>query len=305
MAGIIEMRNTESRSGYILALVMGILLVLGILLSALLRLPGGVRHLVVRESREVQKVYDAESALLLHLEYMPAALLPGIPPVYHADVGPYGRLCSGNSSLQVCVMTVSALQELGFGEWLSGVQAYRARLREGILSAPGLRRYSGNRRFFDVPGNAYMQVSDGDLRLDFPGSLKSRNAYVGGDVIVEGDARFDTLRIFSLGNVKMGGNVRMGFLEAVGNESVEIGGQVHFRGIVVAGREILLQGKAVAEYPSMAIAIGHNGTSVTQSDGVVFSGLRASLPGNIAAEDSVMPSFLGGPPVVFEREVLR
>lgn len=305
MAGIIEMRNTESRSGYILALVMGILLVLGILLSALLRLHGGVRHLVVRESREVQKVYDAESALLLHLEYMPAALLPGIPPVYHADVGPYGRLCSGDSSLQVCVMTVSALQELGFGEWLSGVQAYRARLREGILSAPGLRRYSGNRRFFDVPENAYMQVSDGDLRLDFSGSLKSLNAYVGGDVIVEGDARFDTLRIFSLGNVRMGGSVRVGFLEAVGNESVEIGDQVHFRGIAVAGREILLQGKAVVEYPSMAIAIGHNGTSVTQSDGVVFSGLRASLPGNIAAEDSVMPSFLGGPPIVFEREVLR
>lgn len=305
MAGIIEMRNSGPRSGYILALVMGILLVLGILLSALLRLPGGLRHLVMRESREVQKVYDAESALLLHLESMPSALLPGVPPVWHADVGPYGRLCSGDSSLQVCVMTVSALQKLDFGEWLTGVQAYRARLREGILSAPGLRRYSGNRRFFDVPGNAYMMVNDGDLRLDFSGSMKSLNAYVSGDVTVEGSVRFDTLRIFSLGNVRMGGNVCVGFLETVGNESVEIGGQVHFRGIVVAGHEIVLRGNAVAEYPSMAIAIGQNGTSVTQSDGVVFSGLRASLPGNIVAEDSVMPSFLGGSPIIFEREVLR
>ena len=295
----------ESRSGYVMTLVMGILLVLGILLSTLLRLPGGVRHLVMREAREVQKVYSAESGLLLHLEHLPAELLPGVSPAWYADVGPYGRLCSGDSSLQVCIMTVSALQELGFGEWLTGVLSYRALLREGILSAPGLQRYSGNKRFFDVPGNAYMQVSDGDLRLDFSGSLKSLNAYASGDVIVEGDARFDTLRIFSLGNVRMGGNVSVGFLETVGNESVEIGGHVRFRGIVVAGHEILLRGKVVAEYPSMAIAIGQNGTSITQSDGVVFSGLRAALPGNIVAEDSVMPSFLGGAPIVFEREVLR
>ena len=294
------------REGYIMTLTLGVLLALALLFMALLELPGSVRRRAVRVAREVQEVYDAESSLLLHLEGFPHSAIPGLPPVSESALGPYGRLCaSPDSTLEVCVTTVSKLERLDYREWAAGMESYRSSLRETLLRNPALRGYSGNRRFSDAPVSAYLQVRDGDLRLALAGCVPSLNAVVSGDVVVEGETAYDTLRIYAAGNVTLKGRVRIAFLEIAAGERAEISGAVHFRGIVSARREVALRGSAVADYPSMAVALGQNGTEVNVAAGVRFSGLRAALPGNILADDSVMPSFLDGRKVVFERRVAR
>ena len=294
------------KSGFILTFTLGILLALTLLFVPLLGMPGNVRRQAMRVAEDVQKVYDAESSLLLLLEGLPHTAIPGLPPVTETALGPYGSLCaSPDSSVEVCALTVSRLHSLGYREWHAGVQAYRESLREQILTSPALRRYSGNRRLFEAPGSTHLQVEDGDLRLHVPGSVTSLNVLVSGDVVVEGATQYDTLRIYATGQVTVKGNVRAAFLEVAAGERVEVSGAVRFCGMLSARREVRLRGRVIADYPSMAIAIGQNGTEVNVDAGVRFAGLRASFPGGAAEGDSVMPAFMEGRKLVFGRLVRR
>ena len=209
--------------GFVLTWVLGALLLLTLLFTALLHLPGNLRKHAVQVAGEVQKVYDAESSLLLHLEGIPQSLFPELPPVSAASLGPYERLCATSGSAPtVCITAVAELQGLGYREWHAGIQTYRESLRESILAHPALRRYSGNRRLFEAPGSSYLRVEDGDLRLHLPGSVPALNAFVSGDVVVEGETSYDTLRIYALGRVTLKGDVRAAFLEVAGGELVEV-----------------------------------------------------------------------------------
>ena len=292
----------ENKMGFVLTWVLGALLLLTLLFTSLLHLPGSLRNHALQVADEVQKVYDAESSLLLHLEGIPQALFPDLPPVSTAPLGPYERLCATSGSAPaVCITAVAKLQPLGYREWHTAVQAYRESLRESILTHPALRRYSGNRRLYEAP--TYLQVEDGDLRLHLPGSVPALNAFASGDVVVEGETRYDTLRIYALGCVTLKGNVRAVFLEVAAGERVEVSGAVRFRGMLTARREVLLRGRAVADYPSVAIAIGQNEPEVNADAGVRFAGLLVALPGEVRPGDSIMPAFLGEGRLAFEREV--
>lgn len=300
----------RGKSGFVLAFTLGIILALTLLFATLLGLPGNVRRQAMRVAADVQEVYDAESSLLLHLAGIPHSAVAGagleLPPVIESSLGPYGRLCAGrDSSVEVCALTVSRLQALSYREWHAGMQAYRDGLRERIISSPALRSFSGNRRLSEAPEFAYMRVQDGDLRLSLAGHVPSFNAVVSGDVAVDGNAVYDTLRLHASGNVTLKGGVQIGFLEVAAGERVEVSGAVHFRGMLSARREVRLRGRAVAAYPSMAIAIGQNGTEVDVADGVRFAGLRAAFPGDACEGDTVMPAFMDGLKVVFAREVNR
>ena len=300
----------RGKSGFVLAFTLGTILALTLLFATLLGLPGNVRRQAMRVAADVQEVYDAESSLLLHLAGIPHSAVAGaeleLPPVIESSLGPYGRLCAGrDSSVEVCALTVSRLQALSYREWHAGMQAYRDGPRERIVSSPALRSFSGNRRLSEAPEFAYMRVQDGDLRLTLAGHVPSFNAVVSGDVAVDGNAVYDTLRLHASGNVTLKGGVQIGFLEVAAGERVEVSGAVHFRGMLSARREVRLRGRAVAAYPSMAIAIGQNGTEVEVAGGVRFAGLRAAFPGDACEGDTVMPAFMDGLKVVFAREVNR
>lgn len=298
----------RGKSGFVLAFTLGIILALTLLFAILLGLPGNVRREAMRVAADVQEVYDAESSLLLHLAGIPHSAVAGagleLSPVIESSLGPYVRLCAG-TSVEVCALTVSRLQALSYREWHAGMQAYRDGLRERIVSSSALRSYSGNRRLSEAPGLAYMCVQDGDLRLTLAGHVPSFNAVVSGDVAVDGNAVYDTLRLHASGNVTLKGGVQIGFLEVAAGERVEVSGSVHFRGMLSARREVRLRGRTVAAYPSMAIAIGQNGTEVDVAGGVQFAGLRAAFPGDACEGDTVMPAFMDGRKVVFGREVNR
>ena len=299
--------GTQMKSGYVLTLVMGILLVLSLLITALLQMPGGLRRYAMKTATQMQVVYNAESAILARLYHLPPKARDGLPVVTERVVGPYLELCS----LPVCAYAISLYTNLRFADYYNGVQAYRESLRSQILESSGLKKKSGNRRFFAPPEHSYMQVQDGDLRLDFDASVPSANFWVSGDVIVAGGAVFDTLRIYALGNVTLRGRVRARYLEVAAGERVEVLGDVRFRGMVTAQHEIFVGEHAYADYPSVAIAIGRNEPRVSLAGRARFAGLFCAPAGSQERDSSavldsgqrVMPAFYGGVPQVFASEV--
>ncbi len=276
------------KSGYVLPLVAMLLLALTLLFTALLHVPGNIRRYANRAAATLQNIYDAESAIMLHLRGIPASAIPALPSVNEESLGPFKRLCATSESslafgVTVCATAVSRFERLSYGEWLSGIGEYKSRLRNTILSRPDLRRYSGNHRFFKPPPHANILVQDGDLTLDFGGNVEFFNAFVTGDVNVSGTAEFDTLRLFALGNITLKGNVRTAFMEVVAGGDIEIKGNVLFRGIAVSEHGIEMSRSVQVVYPGMAIAMEH---------------LKDYT-------DSIMPAFWDGKLEVFESGMLE
>ena len=77
------------KRGNALPLVLGVLLVLSILLSAMLRMPGTLRRTVAIVADETQEMYWAESAVLAKLEGFPEGYFAGLPAVESRVLGPW------------------------------------------------------------------------------------------------------------------------------------------------------------------------------------------------------------------------
>lgn len=315
------------KSGYILPLVLGIILVLSLMFAALLQVPGSLRRYTMRMSKEVQQIYDAESALMAYLRHIPQGYLKKLPLVDLQNLGPYNRACATfrdgegspffaeSAAHAVCVYTVAQSRALHYSEFHTGIFSYRESLRSRILFSGSLKTYSGNKRFFAPPQQEYIEVRDGDMRLDLDASksVRSANFVVDGNVVVSGRAIFDTLRVFTLGSVQIRGGVRVRHLEVVAGESVDVQDSVRFRGLITAEREVTMAGRSVADFPSMAIAIGRNEPQANLYEHARFSGLLAAPAGIVNRDSStvldsanlVLPAFFEGEPIVFERAVLR
>ena len=81
--------NCENSRGNVLPLVLGVLLVLSVLLSAMLRMPGTLRRTVAMVADETQEMYWAESAVLAKLEGFPEMHFAGLPAVESRVLGPW------------------------------------------------------------------------------------------------------------------------------------------------------------------------------------------------------------------------
>ena len=81
--------NCDNFRGNVLPLVLGVLLVLSILLSAMLRMPGTLRRAVSIVADETQEMYLAESAVLAKLEGFPDGFFAGLPAVESRVLGPW------------------------------------------------------------------------------------------------------------------------------------------------------------------------------------------------------------------------
>ncbi|MCR5377468.1 MAG: hypothetical protein K6E57_00655 [Fibrobacter sp.] len=309
-----------NKSGYILAMLMGILLVLALMLSAFLHTVGGLRRYVSRVGAEVQAVYNAESAILLRLWRLPGEAFKDLPPVSISPMGPYEEFCTPVvlrqpgvrvSQKYYCASVVSRYQKLHYSAFHNGIQAERETLKKRILGSSRLKRFSGSKRFFSPPSEDYIQIIDGDLRLDFDDHLASANFYVTGDATVMGAAVFDTLRLYALGNVFMRGQVQARFLEVVAGERIEVSNHVRFRGLLTAQREVVLEDHATGDFPSATIALGQNEPRVALLQKARFAGLLAAPAGTLELDStarhdsvqSIMPAFYGGERFVFERVV--
>jgi len=263
-------------SGFILSLVLGVLLCLTLCMTTLLWVPGGVRRYAGNVVKEVQRIYDGESALMLYSR----GILDGenVPEVNERLLGPYLEMCAE----PVCGYAVKKISRRHYGEYHQTMENYRRDLRERILGRGDLRRFSGNKRIFDLNGirsggNAVsLVVEDGDLLLDLSSrdTLKSVNVVDQGNVVIAGNVVYDTLRIISQGDVTLKGNVQVGFLEVAAGERLEIGGNICFRGFGTAWREITLKDHVQGMFPSMLMAIGSN---APEANLLGKSGLRGLL----------------------------
>ena len=313
----------DDKRGFALSFILVIILALTILYAGLLRIPGGLSHRTARYVENVQAVYDAESAIIASLSGVPYGYFEGLPHVTRDDDGLWGRVCASAPKEQglLCAEYGTRYTRRRFEEWFAALAAYRTGLRERILSTPGLRTVSGNRRIFSLDSSVALHVSGGDLLLDMDSRVPAGAFVVEGSVNVKGRARFDTLRMFADGDIRLGGEVVAARLEVYSGGSIEVYTRVRFSGMLAARREILLRDRVRAEFPSVAVAIGSGACSVTLAGHAAFAGVLAAPGGNVAVDTpdslagaafpgtvrdsslTLLPAFFDGESVVFRRAV--
>ena len=322
----------KSVRGNVLPLVLGVLLLISILMTAMLRMPGVLRRTLALVAKETQEMYLAESAVIAKLEGFPDGYFAELPSVDSRILGPW-------TEWRVSVPEVQKFQFIlghEFGrfptsEWMRCAVALERNLHERILQSEGLKTLSGNRRFFTLDSSMVgrnasvsLNVKAGDLTLDLGGSsafgenggrvsVRSFMANVEGDVKILGHVHFDTLRIFASGTVLLQGAVIADFVEVFGHASVSVTGNVSLSGIMLSKQNVEIAGHAKMKFPSVAIALGSRGNRLALLEKSAFEGF-AIAPSGIVDRDSsavlldsskaLLPFCMESRPVVFARRRL-
>jgi len=213
-----------NRRGFVLPLILVLFLCLGISTAALFYLPGNMGRMAKKNAREMQEIYDAESSIVACLAGFPQGYFGNLPEVNEMQLGPYKEICAPVGKMRnepekgICVLGVERFRELSVNEWMSAAERYRRELQSHIESFPKLKSVSGNKRFFSLPSEHFLQVQEGDLLLDAEGQVRSANYEVDGNVTIKGSVAFDTLRVYSRGHISVKGRVSVRHLETSGTE---------------------------------------------------------------------------------------
>jgi len=309
----------KSVRGNVLVVVLGSLLILSILLSVMLRLPGALRRTVRLVAKETQEMYEAESAVLAKLEGVPAVFLAGLPQVESSVLGPWTEWRTSKFQF----LLGNEFGRFGTSEWMSCVVLLEQNLRNRILLSNDIIALSGNRRFFQLDSSVVLNVSSGDLTLDLGGNafdgsaerpfVRSFMAYVEGDVKIRGTVLFDTLRVYASGKVLLQGNVDARFVEVFGSAGVEVSGRVSLAGALLSKQNIEISGRAQMKFPSVAVAVGYRGNRVALRGKSAFGGLAVAPSGIFERDSSTMlldstqallPFCMDSRKVVFDRRRL-
>jgi len=325
--------------GNVLPLVLVVLLVLSILAMVMLRVPGTLRRTVEMVARETQEMYWAESAVLLKLESIPSESFSGLPTVEENILGPWTewrtRWRKKGRTIKFQFVLGNSYGRFATSEWARCAVLLERNLQERILQADGLRKLSGNRRFFQLDSSmsgrvasSALHVSAGDLTLDlggsdaFTGSLGGTSgrptggsfmAYVEGDVKIRGNVHFDTLRIYATGMVTVQGDVTAAFVEIFGFSGVAVSGNASLAGVLLSKQNIEISERTQLRFPSVAVAVGYRENRVSLREKSSFEGL-AIAPSGVFERDSstvlldsskaLLPFCMESRKVVFERRRL-
>ena len=216
--------------GFVLPLVAVLLLSLTLLFTTLLKTAGKSNPVMVRYKSDFVEFYKAESAVLLHLQGFPSGYYPELPAVQAEPFGPWEKICAA----EICFVAGVETHDLSFGEWLNGVSSYRSDLENRILETSSEKTLYGNRRFFQGEPLMSASIRQGDLEMDFVDTVRSASFWVEGTVLVRGKAHFDTLRLYTLGDVVFQGEVSVGYLELFTRGNFRAEDDVRFSGVVLA-----------------------------------------------------------------------
>ena len=313
----------KSARGSVLPLVLGVLLVLSILVTSMLRLPGPLRRTVALVAKETQEMYWAESAVLLKLEGFPEGYFADAPSVESRVLGPWTLWQTvqrtNGQTRKFQFLLGGEFGRFSTSEWMRCAVALEQNLHERILQADGLRHLSGNRRFFRLD-LAALNLSAGDLTLDLGGSevpgsgnVRSFMANVDGNVKIRGSAHFDTLRIYATGTVLLQGAVTADFVEIFGLASVFVAGNVSLAGVLLSKQNIEISGRVKLKFPSIAIAVGYRGNHLALRGKANFEGLAIAPSGAFERDSSttlldsskaLLPFCLDSRPIVFAQRRL-
>lgn len=341
--GLESLLSRKSKLGNIFPLVLGVLLVLSILMTALLRMPGVLRRTVAHIANETQEMYLAESAVIAKLDGFPDGYFSELPTVESRLLGPWLLWQTGvpknrdrarpheQGMRQIHFLLGNEFGRFSTSEWARCAIALERNLHERILQSDGLKLLSGNRRFFTLDstlkGRASLiafNVRAGDLTLDLGGagafgdygervSVHSFMANVEGDVKIRGIVHFDTLRIYATGNVSLQGAVSAEFVEIFGLAGVTISDKVSLAGLVLSKQNVEITGRAKMLFPSVAIAVGYRENRLSLLGKTVFEGAALAPSGFVNRDSSallldsskaLLPFCMDSRPVVFSRRHL-
>lgn len=252
-----------SSRGFVLPLVAVLLLSLTLLFTTLLKSAGHMNPVYARFKSDFENFYKAESAVLLHLQGFPSGYYPELPPVQAAPFGPWEKICASavvDSSGKVsgvgelCFVAGTEPQDVSFWEWSNGISAYRADLEKRLQEMTAEKDLYGNRRYFQ--GEQFMSgaIHQGDLEMNFSDSVRSASFWVEGTALVRGKAHFDTLRLYSLGDVVFQGEMSVGYLELFTRGGFRAEEDACFRGVVLAS-SFRMQDRARSLFPTAIVAI--------------------------------------------------
>ena len=286
--------------GSALPLVLGVLLVLLILMTAMLRMPGVLRRTVALVAKETQEMYLAESAVIAKLEGFSDGYFAELLTVESRVLGPWTEWRTDKFQFLLG-------QEFGrfsTSEWARCAITLERNLRERILQSDGLKSLSGNRRFFRLDSSLMaprtlsvaLNVAAGDLMLDLGGagafgdygervSVRLFMANVEGDAKIRGNVHFDTLRIYASGTVMLQGAVNADFVEIFGLAGVNVSDSVSLAGLILSKQNVEISGRSHVRFPSVAIAVGYRGNRLALREKSVFEG-AALAPSGVVDRDS-------------------
>ncbi len=293
----------RSKCGNVLPLVLGLLLVLSILMTSMLRMPGKLRRNVSLVAKETQEMYFAESAVLAKLNGFPDGYFAELPIVESRILGPWTEW-SVRDKFQF--MLGHEYGRFSTSEWARCAVVLEQNLRERILQSPGLKNLSGNRRFFNLDSldglsaerTMAINVSAGDLTLDlgesraFDNSRSSRKsiqsfmANVEGEVKIRGNVHFDTLRIYATGSVSVQGNVTADFAEIFGLAGVTVSGNVSLAGSLLSKHSVEISDRVQINFPSLALAVGYRDNRLSLLEKSAFEGLAIAPSGTVERDSS-------------------
>ena len=293
----------RSKCGNVLPLVLGLLLVLSILVTAMLKMPGALRRNVSLVAKETQEMYLAESAVLAKLNGFPDGYFAELPIVESRILGPWTEWRIRN---KFQFMLGLEYGRFSTSEWARCAVVLEQNLHERILHSVGLKNLSGNRRFFKLDSSdglsaertMAINVSAGDLTLDLGESrafenlrssqklIRSFMANVEGDVKIRGNVHFDSLRVYATGSVSVQGNVTADFAEIFGLASVTVSGNVSMAGALLSKQNIEISDRAQMNFPSVALAVGYRENRLSLLEKSVFEGLAIAPSGTVERDSS-------------------
>jgi cytoskeletal protein CcmA (bactofilin family) len=143
-------------------------------------------------------------------------------------------------------------------------------------------------------------VSAGDLTLDlggtnaFGGSASGRvwvhlfMANVEGDVKIQGQVHFDTLRIYASGTVSLKGNVTADFVEIFGLAGVAVAGEASLSGSLLSKQNVEVLDHAKMKFPSFAMAVGYRGNHLALLEKSEFEGAVLAPAGTVDRDSSAV-----------------
>lgn len=251
-----------SSRGFVLPLVAVLLLSLTLLFTTLLKSAGHMNPVYARFKSDFENFYKAESAVLLHLQGFPSGYYPELPPVQAEPFGPWEKICasavvdsSGKAPGvgELCFVAGTEPHDVSFWEWSNGISAYRADLEKRLQEMTAEKDLYGNKRYFQAEQFMSGAIHQGDLEMDFDGAVPSANFWVEGTALIRGRAHFDTLRLYSLGDVVFQGEISVGYLELFTRGGFRAEGDACFRGVVLAS-SFQMQDRARSLFPTAIVA---------------------------------------------------
>ena len=251
-----------SSRGFVLPLVAVLLLSLTLLFTTLLKSAGHMNPVYARFKSDFENFYKAESAVLLHLQGFPSGYYPELPPVQAEPFGPWEKICasavvdsSGKASGvgELCFVAGTEPHDVSFWEWSNGMSAYRADLEKRLQEMTAEKDLYGNKRYFQAEQFMSGAIHQGDLEMNFSDSVRSASFWVEGSVLIRGRAHFDTLRLYSLGDVVFQGEMSVGYLELFTRGGFRAEEDACFRGVVLAS-SFRMQDRARSLFPTAIVA---------------------------------------------------